>query len=194
MIKLTKDKWLNLNGFSNYGKSYLVMGKTYPIKDKLKDAGFKYSPLLFWHGEDNSFELPENCYYLEIDYNDFFYWDEKEGVSFLKEGAREKLENIFYPPQESVSKFVGCVGEKINALACEVKSVGGYDTAYGYRWVYNFIDKDLNEYSWHSTVNKSLSAGMTLEISGTIKEHKEYKGVQITVLTRCKLEIKDERV
>ena len=186
-IKLTKGQWLEINGFSNKGISYIVLGNSYPIKDALKEAGFKFSPLLRWHSPENTFILPDTCSYLEIRYEDFFEWDEEAGISFMKENTREKLDLIFNPPCESPSKFVGEIDEKICELRCRVKNIGGYNTAYGYRWVYNFIDENGNEYSWHSTYNKSLSAGMELEISGTIKEHKEYKGINTTILTRCKV-------
>jgi hypothetical protein len=185
--KMTKGKWLEDNGFSNNGISYLILGNSYPIKDDLKEAGFKFSNLLRWHGSDNTFNLPADCSYTAIDFNDFFVWDEEQRVAFMKEKARENLNLIFNPPMESASKYVGSVGDKLENLCCEVKNICGYDTVYGYRWVYNFIDENKNEYSWHSTVNKSLSAGMWLEISGTIKEHKEYRGIKNTVLTRCKI-------
>ncbi len=185
--KMTKDKWLEVNGFSNYGKTYIVMGNSFAIKDALKTAGFKFSPLLRWHSASNEFPLPDNCSYFEVDYNDYFVWQEEEGISFLKESARERLERLFNPPRESKSTHIGEVGEKLENIRCEVTNVGGYNTAYGYKWVYTFTDEDENEYTWFTTVNKSLSVGMFIELSGTIKEHSEYKGVKTTVLTRCKI-------
>lgn len=185
--KMTKEQWLEANGFSRDGVSYIILGNSYPIKNALKEANFKFSPLLRWHASTNTFVLPANCSYLEIKYKDYFVWDDELAVSFLQENARERLEKIFNPVYDSNSNFVGNIGDKIPSLHCIVKNVGGYNTAYGYRWVYNFIDEDDNEYSWHATSNKALSGGMELEISGTIKEHKQYKGVNTTILTRCKI-------
>ena len=42
--KVTKGKWLEENGFSHLGETYVVMGNSYSIKDALKEAGFKFSP------------------------------------------------------------------------------------------------------------------------------------------------------
>lgn len=187
--KMTKEKWYEVNGFSNNGITYLVLGNSYPIKDQLKDIGFKYSPLLGWHGNTKEYKLPSDCSYLEASFNEFFEWSEEQGVAFMKENARQRLAIIFETPKNTKSTFVGEVGNKICDIYCKIKSVGGYDTFYGYRWVYNFIDENDNEFSWHSTTNKALSEGMYVNLSGTIKEHKEYHGVKITILTRCKVQL-----
>lgn len=187
--KMTKSEWLKINGFSEDGVTYLVMGKSYRIKDELKAAGFKFSPLLRWHGESDTIELPADCYYQTLTYNDIFMWDEDEGITFMKEGTRDFLENLFNPPRESKSEYQGELNQKLNLENCEVSNVGGYAGAYGYTWVYTFQDEQENEYSWFTTVNKALAVGMKLNIIGTVKEFKEYKGVKTTILTRCKLEI-----
>lgn len=37
-------RWLERNGFNENEETYLIYGNTYPIKDKLKEAGCKFSP------------------------------------------------------------------------------------------------------------------------------------------------------
>ena len=59
--KMTKSEWLKINGFSADGVTYIVMGNSYKIKEDLKLSDFKFSPLLRWHGESNTFSLPKNC-------------------------------------------------------------------------------------------------------------------------------------
>lgn len=192
--KMTKSEWLEANGFSEDGKTYIVMGNSYPIKDDLKEFGFKFSPLLRWHGKSDKYELPQNCNYHILHYNDIFSWDEEQGVTFMKEGTREFLENLFNPPRESKSEYQGEIGEKITLFNCEVLNIGGYAGAYGYNWIYTFIDKNDNEYTWFTTVNKTLSIGMKCNVTGTVKEFSEYKGVKTTILTRCKLERVNEGI
>ena len=187
--KMTKSEWLKVNGFSENGVTYIVIGNSYKIKDELKDMGFKFSPLLRWHCEDNEYQLPPECKYHTLRYEDIFIWDEEKGVTFMKEGARDFLENLFNPPRESKSEYQGEVGEKLTISNCEVANIGGYAGAYGYTWIYTFRDKEENEYSWFTTVNKALSVGMTCDVTGSVKEFKEYKGVKTTVLTRCKLAV-----
>ena len=183
--KMTKTEWLAVNGFSEYGVTYLILGNSYPIKDNLKEAGFKFSPLLRWHGPEANYVLPENCNYYELRYEDLFTWDEESKVTFMKEGAREKIDLIFNPPVESNSQFVGEIGERLRDIPMRVRNIGGFDSAYGYKWVYTFEDEDENVYSWFTTSQQAISVGMNCIVTGTIKAHVEYKKVFTTQLTRC---------
>ena len=183
--KLTKTEWLTVNGFSEYGVTYLVLGNSYPIKDELKEAGFKFSPLLRWHGPEANYALPENCSYYELRYEDLFTWDEDSHTTFMKEGAREKIDLIFNPIVESNSQFVGEIGERLRDIPMQVRNIGGFDSAYGYKWVYTFEDNDGNVYSWFTTSQQAISIGMKCIVTGTIKAHVEYKSVFTTQLNRC---------
>ena len=183
--KLTKTEWLAVNGFSEYGVTYLVLGNSYPIKDELKEAGFKFSPLLRWHGSEANYVLPENCNYYELRYEDLFTWDEDSHTTFMKEGAREKIDLIFNPIVESNSQFVGEIGERLRDIPMQVRNIGGFDSAYGYKWVYTFEDNDGNVYSWFTTSQQAVSVGMKCIVTGTIKAHVEYKSVFTTQLNRC---------
>ena len=184
---MTKGKWLEENGFSPQGKTFIVMGNSYAIKDELKEARFKFSVNLRWHAATTEFELPKDCYYHEVSYNDLFSWNEELGTTFMKENTRAYLENLFNPPKESKSEFVGQPGDKIPALICKVIHVGGFQSAYGYKWLYIFLDENGNEYIWFTTSQQPFSKGSEYEIAATIKEHSEYKGVKQTVLIRCKI-------
>lgn len=183
--KLTKTEWLEVNGFSEYGVTYLVLGNSYPIKDDLKDAGFKFSPLLRWHCGNCDFKLPETCKYYELQYEDLFTWDEETNTTFMKEGAREKIELIFNPVVESNSQFVGEIGDRLRDVPMSVRNIAGFDSAYGYKWVYTFEDADSNVYSWFTTSQQAVAVGMKCIITGTVKAHVEYKKVFTTQLTRC---------
>lgn len=186
--KITKTEWLEANGFSEYGVTYLVLGNSYPIKDKLKEAGFKFSTLLRWHCGNCDFELPESCHYKELRYEDIFIWSEEDNVTFMKEGAREKIEEIFNPKVEYHSDYVGEIGERLRNIKVSIRTIGGFDSAYGYKWVYTFEDENGNLFTWFTTVQQAVSCDDVVSLTGTIKAHVEYKGARTTQLTRCKLE------
>lgn len=190
--KMTKSEWLKINGFSEGGITYVVMGNSYKIKEDLKLSGFKFSPLLRWHGESDEFSLPQNCHYHILSYDEIFIWNEEKGITFMKEGARDYLDNLFNPPRESKSEYQGEIGEYLTRPHCEVSNIGGYSGPYGYTWIYTFRDIKDNEYTWFTTVNKSLAVGMHCCVFGTVKAHNEYKGVKTTVLTRCGITIEDD--
>lgn len=185
---MTKSEWLDMNGFSEDGVTYLVLGNSYSIKDNLKDAGFKFSPLLRWHCGNCDFELPEGCSYRKLEYHEIFTWDEEERVTFMKDGARDMLELIFNPPIESNSEYVGEIGERLRNISVVIRNISGFDSAYGYKYVYTFEDEEGNLYSWFTTSQQAVGTGMIVSLTGTVKAHVEYKGAQTTQLTRCKLE------
>ena len=186
MTKMTKKEWLEANGFSREEVTYIVLGNSYPIKDKLKEAGFKYSALLRWHAATADFELPEDCQYFPLHYSDFMEWDEEGQASFFQPGARDMLEQLFNPRTESHSQHVGAIGDKIVAVM-KLRYISGYDSPYGYKYVYTFEDEIGNVFSWFTTVQQPYAAGATVNLTGTIKSHSDYKGVKTTVLTRCRL-------
>jgi hypothetical protein len=187
--KITKAEWLEANGFSEDGVTYLVLGNSYPIKDELKEYGFKFSPLLRWHCGDCSFELPAGCHYTTLSFYDVFTWDAETNSVFMKEGAREKIDAIFNPIEECHSAYVGEIGERLRDVPVVVRNIGGFDSAYGYKWVYTFEDESGNRYTWFTTSQQSVSIGASLSLTGTIKAHVEYKGAETTQLTRCSLKI-----
>ena len=185
--KITKAEWLDANGFSEDGVTYLVLGNSYPIKDELKDSGFKFSPLLRWHYGKCEYELPQDCFYKMLNFYDLFVWDAESSSPFLREGAREVIDRIFNPKEESNSSYVGEIGERLRDVQVVVKNIGGFDSAYGYKWVYTFEDESGNRYTWFTTSQQGVSIGTALTLTGTIKAHVEYKGAETTQLTRCTL-------
>jgi hypothetical protein len=167
--------------------TYIVLGNSYPIKDELKDNGFKFSPLLRWHSENCNYELPQICFYKALNFYEFFTWDAESNSPFLREGAREAIDRIFNPPEESNSTYVGEIGERLRDVPVVVRGIGGFDSAYGYKWVYTFEDEEGNRYTWFTTSQQAVSVGTKLTMTGTIKAHVEYKGAETTQLTRCSL-------
>jgi hypothetical protein len=182
---VTKDEWLKTNGFNTFGVTYLVLGNSYPIKQNLKDEGFKFSPLLRWHGPECKYLLPPTCFYKELKYEEIFLWSDTEQTTFMKEGSRDILENIFNPKEESTSNYVGEIGERFYNLPVVVKNIRGFDSDFGYKYVYTFIDNNGNLFSWCTTVQIAAAAGSSGMLSGTIKNHTEYKDVKTTQLSRC---------
>ena len=93
---MTKSEWLKINGFSDDGVAYLIAGNSYPIKDALKEAGYKFSPLLRWHGPTDSFILPLDgeTWYEQITFDEYFSWNDELGVAFMKEKTRDRVSYI----------------------------------------------------------------------------------------------------
>jgi len=100
------------------------------------------------------------------------------------------LDNHYYGyPKCPKSEAVGKVGERatIKARIVEVK---GYDTFYGMKYVYTFIDKDFNKMTWDTAKDLELAEGTEVSIVATVKEHHDWGNEGfVTSLTRCKVAV-----
>lgn len=88
---------------------------------------------------------------------------------------------------ESNSKFIGKTGDKLTIDVKVAACVTGWDGLYGYTWLYKFLDEDGNVYIWYSSKGLDLSEIMVTKLSGTVKNHTTFKGINQTVLTRCRV-------
>ena len=107
----------------------------------------------------------------------------------MKQGIREVLDDIFNPVVESTSSFVGEIGERLRGIPVSVRNISGYDSPYGYKFIYTFEDKDGNLYTWSTVTQQTVALGMHILLDGTVKAHVEYKGAFTTQLSRCKIVI-----
>lgn len=84
-------------------------------------------------------------------------------------------------------EYIGTIGkrEDFSLVLAAVKVIDGY---YGETYLYTFSDENGNTVIWFSSKNKKLERGTEYTIKGTVKEHKEYRGIPQTVLTRCKVQ------
>lgn len=90
--------------------------------------------------------------------------------------------------QEKKSRFVGNVGDRIEFIAKKIDEVTSWETQYGTTYLYKMTDESGNIFSWFASGR--YRTGENIPVKGTVKAHNEYHGVQETVLTRCRLDIK----
>lgn len=98
--------------------------------------------------------------------------------------AKEK-ERAARNAAEACSEYVGSVGERMTFVAKTAQLIYSFETVYGTTWVYKMVDGGGNVFVWYSSRSVAVRDGMN--VVGTVKDHKEYKGVRQTVLTRCKV-------
>lgn len=85
------------------------------------------------------------------------------------------------------SNYIGTIKEKITVKAT-LTNVYGFETAYGYTNLYNFLDEQGNKLSWFNTGKKpDCQVNDVVTLTGTVKDHNLYKGEKQTVLVRCKI-------
>lgn len=174
---------LNKYGFENVD-AYIVLGNTYDIKDKLKEAGAKFSPELRWVLPTEPTWLTTHSY-VKVSVADIF--TVSNGYFVLRDDIRE-----FRDALEPVrGEYIGKVGQRLSVTATLTRAIP-YDASFGYQrrrtigHIYIFETADGNTLVWRTT-RAWLDTGKEYDIVGTVKEHSEYNKVRQTVLTRCKI-------
>ena len=93
----------------------------------------------------------------------------------------------------ALSQYVGEVGARLTMAVSYVGSPsferapfrgwGDPETCY----IHTFKDAAGNKIVWKTTTGVSLEPGQTVQITGTVKEHSEYRDEKQTVLQRCRI-------
>lgn len=107
--------------------------------------------------------------------------------------AERKAEEERIRAEKAISKYVGEIGQRITVDAeflfsgrYERRSFSGFGTETVY--IHNFKDANGNKLVWKTTCGTVAEEGKTYKLTGTIKEHSEYKDEKQTVLQRVKLQ------
>ena len=180
-----KEVWLETNGFSKDGFTFIITGDSYSIKETLKEDKFKYDPVLKWHRSTAEGYEDKTIKVAVDEVIEFSAW----GKGNYKTGAYEIIEKKIAETQlEDPSNWVGEEGAIFEAESVQLISKNGFESHYGYSNIYTFRDENCNKLVWFTKTNIPFVEGDHLKIKGRIKSHEEYKGTKQTILTRCKIE------
>lgn len=174
------NRWLEWNGFSEDGYTYIYFGNTFPIKDELKARGCKYNGDLKWHGPE-LLPIPEDCHVARVHFNEVYDWDAEGCRALLTDAGALHLKDIF--DVVCRGEYMGEVKERLRNLKAILveqrknKRYGGwiYTFTVGYYDLIWFTEKDLSY----------LGENVPVILTGTVKKHDIYGGVRMTYLNRC---------
>lgn len=186
------------NGLASDGSAYVVLGNTYPIKDELREEGARFNNALGWY-----FSHPDTkheCCKVAA-HNFMVYNEETHHYAVMNRyEAKDNVQKVLkaYYEEHAQGGFVGNVGERLTLNLRFVK-VGSFTTHYSYygetNYVYTMEDEQGHVFCWKT--NKDVEVedengewGLPqgfVKVTGTVKEHKQYKGQNQTALTRCKI-------
>lgn len=159
-------------------------GNTYEIKDQLKELGCKFNPAFGWYSTQ-PIDIPEGYGMTNINFYDVYVWyplskrfDLKDNAKEIADAAKAKLE------PESHSEYEGEVKERLRDLHVTLTAIRSFDGFYGTSFVYTFIHGE-NVLVWMTSSCKDIEIGDEIFLTGTVKEHSEYKGIKQTKLSRC---------
>jgi hypothetical protein len=178
-------------GFNADGKCFVVVGNTYEIKDELREAGAK------WHATVYGWvftEKPERYNTVELTADECLVFHEDAGwCGWSNEVDFTALIASKLPKEDKpVSEYVGNVGDKLSTTAT-LEHTFWYERQAFRGWgtetvkIYKFRDANGNILVWNTTGYLDIEDGAQIQLTGTVKEHSEYKGEKQTTLQRCKV-------
>lgn len=89
----------------------------------------------------------------------------------------------------SKSQWIGNEGDRIELHNLSIRLLTGWDTQFGYTYLYKFIDENGNVYTWKTSKwlgeGDEVKGSQRISLKGTIKKHSEFNHELQTELTRC---------
>ena len=178
-----KAKWLEKNGFSAEGETYIITGDSYSIKNELKDAGWYYSPQFLWHKPDPA-GYEDRVVKINIE-NIIEYWN-PNGQPVFKDDAYQYIRDFMkkdLPPSESIYYEQ----DEFEELPVTLIKKTGFYGAYGWTNIYTFESAEHYMLIWFTSTEKDVEVGDCCFITGKVKERKEYQNEKQTIVTRVKI-------
>lgn len=183
-------EWLKHNGIDQNGHTYIFLGNAYEIKEELKTLGAKFDYKLGWHIDHKV----DNYQVIEFNIMPYLVKDMFNGYDFDRNFVSnfdiEAIKKAEYKKQNNIkaSEYVGEIKDKID-IEATLKFWVNWDSEYGTQTLYSFLDDNNNIFVWKTSNWLDLEKETKVNLKGTIKDHKEYRGDKQTVLTRCKIAV-----
>lgn len=166
-------------GFVN-GFITIFKGNTFEYKEWFKEQGCVYRKFWGWGLPSNvelTEELPVGVEAIRLD------WDlvSSNGELLPEDKVKAAIDSLLYEP--SNSQFQGSVGDRLELELTVTKAIplSGF---YGESTMHIMEDARGNVYVW-TTASKTWSEGSVHNVRGTVKDHRTYRNVNQTILTRC---------
>jgi hypothetical protein len=183
--EFVNDCWITAHGIAREGMKYVIVDGFHSFGH---GGGRGHRPALFLYELDQVGVVAR--------YKGRFTGDINNGGTSLKsvekDWEREAPVQPIAPktapeaPEkvESVSEYVGKVGERMKGLEVTVTFLKQFETDFGLSTLHKFVDADGNVFTWFSS-SKTLELGEKYRMNAGVKKHEEYKEVKQTILTRC---------
>lgn len=180
-------------GFNEQNFIYIFFGENNIVKkffheDHLKIA--KYNPIFGWYlapqWKPDDLILPDNLMPYKLTW-DMVHSDDENEPEELKSDKDiiDIINNIRLQLFPSTSEFIGNIKDRIEVIVTIKRAIEVYGT-YGSSIMHLMEDENKNVFIW-TTAAKALTVDEVYHLRGTVKDHKEYKGVKQTILTRCSI-------
>lgn len=168
-------------GFDN-GYITIFKGNTYEENEYFKLSPARYHKIWGWYfvsTEDLPDDIPDDVEPVRLDWT---LVGDEDGALKADTIVSAAVEDLIYDADDS--EFQGEVGDKLELFVTVERNIQ-LDGYYGPSNMHIMRDDDGNCYVW-TTAAKNWKEGSEHMITGTVKDHKIYRRVRQTVLTRCR--------
>ena len=167
-----------------FEKGYITIfkGNTYEDKEYFQMSTARYNRWWGWYfisTDELPNDIPEDVEPITLP------WEivgNENGTLKNEDEVIAAVESLIYDPD--ISEYQGKIGERLELFLTVEKAIS-LEGCYGTSTVHIMRDDCGNCYVW-TTAAKSWAKGTEHYLMGTVKEHKIYKGVKQTILTRCR--------
>lgn len=167
-----------------FEKGYITIfkGNTYEDKEYFQMSTARYSRLWGWYfisTDELPEDIPEDVTPITLP------WEmvgNEDGTLKNEDEVAAAVESLIY--DSDISEYQGKIGERLELFLTVEKTIS-LDSYYGKNTMHIMRDDSGNCYVW-TTAAKSWAENSEHYLMGTVKDHKMYKGVKQTILTRCR--------
>ena len=145
---------------------------------------FDYNKIVeYWNGKKDQDNFAHNVYVA------FGMYQPQHGyLAWAVFDYMKNVEGFGNPISTTNSNHIGTIGERITTEA-KIINIRGMETAWGFTNLVEMLDKDNNILNWWTSKDFDADKGDNVKVTGTIKDHGEFRGVKNTVLKNCKMEV-----
>lgn len=172
-----------LLGFAN-GYITIFKGNTYEDKEYFQMNSARYARPWGWYfisTEPLPNDIPDDITPVKLP------WEavgNEDGTCKPEEEMKKAVETVLYADEDDPSEFVGEVGMTIEFFGT-VEKVIDLAGMYGPQRMHIFRDACDNCYVW-TTAARSWGVGTQHHLRAQVKQHKTYRGVNQTIITRAR--------
>ena len=179
----------NAFGFGEEGYIMIVWGDNAAIKEwrmDLPEYSVWYNTIFGWYiPSKNNINVPEQFHTYKLTWDEVRDPADTESLQMKpNEIVTNYVEKVTIGSVESPSKYQGAVNEWLEKEVT-IKQNIELESRYGISHMHVMEDEEQNVYVW-TTSSKNIAAETIIKLKMKVKEHKEYKGVQQTVVYYCK--------
>lgn len=160
------------------------------INNYLRDEDYDTADqIIAWVRESE--DTSDYMHNLKVVHREDMLWDDRRiglAISAVASWQRAtgRAEKRRQEAQES--RWMGSEGERLRGLKVTLEHVRGLgDNGWGWTELFKFRTEDGAVVTWITGSAPEIEPGMKYQLSGTVKKHKEYKGIKETQITRVKV-------